>query len=145
MSVPSWKRELSKTEFIHETFMMCVDIGHIVAGYPKKYRNNYGDMLITDSVECLKLCRMANAIYIGEKTTREEYEERRKLLRQARVLIYHISAVADVFFTLCYDTDGVRKEKTERHQRKIGSYASTIRNLINGVLKSDRDIMSKRA
>lgn len=145
MSVPSWERELAKTQFVHEAYRLCVDIGHIVACYPKKYKSSYGDMLIRDSLECLKYCRLANSIFMSTKTTEDDYQLRKRYLIQARLLSYHIATEADIFLSLCYNLDGVKKDKVERHQRRIGSYASSIRNLIGGVLKSDRDIRAKKA
>ena len=46
MSVPAWERTLSKTQFLHELYKFNVRIGQIVTNKPKKYRANYGDMLI---------------------------------------------------------------------------------------------------
>lgn len=46
MSVPSWKRSASKSEYIRLLYDLNVRIGQIVANKPKKYRGSYGDMLI---------------------------------------------------------------------------------------------------
>lgn len=73
MSVPSWERELSKTQYIHEAYKMCIDIGHIVASHPKKYRMNYGDTLIQQSLEMLSYCRLANSIYLNQSSMMSEY------------------------------------------------------------------------
>lgn len=144
MSVPSWQRELSGTQYIYDTFDLCVDIGHIVAAAPKKYRENYGDRLITYSLDCLKYCRLANAIYMTKDTSKEDYLLRRHYLQTARTLSYHIATTMDVFLTLCMNVDGAKQEKIERTERRIGTKCATIRNLIGGVLKSDRGIYGKK-
>ena len=143
MSVPSWERELSKTQYIYEAYKMCIDIGHIVASHPKKYRMNYGDTLIQQSLEMLSYCRLANSIYVNSKTSEEDFLRRKEYLCKARTLASNLSSIADIYLGLCYNLDGVRREKIERQQRRIGSGAVDVQKLISGVLKSDRESRSR--
>lgn len=142
MSVPSWERELSKTQYIYEAYKLCIDIGHIVASQPKKYRQNYGDMLIHDSLECLKFCKLANSVFMSDKTSESERQRRRTYLFEARTLAGHISTEADVFFGLCLDVDGARREKIERQQLRIGTAVVNLTKLISGVLKHDKEMVT---
>ncbi len=142
MSVPSWERDLSHTQFIYEAYQMCIDIGHIVMRAPNKYRPNYGDALIKDSLECLKYCRLANAIFMTKDTPEEERMRRRQYLLNARAIALHVSTVADVFFGLTRNVDGAKQEKLEKQQRRIGSYASSLNKLISGVLKHDKEMVT---
>ncbi len=137
MSVPSWDRDLSKTEYIYAAYRLCVDVGHTVNQMPKKYRQDFGSEMIKDSLECLKYCRLANSIYLSDKTSTEDRERRRKFLIHARIMAYQVSSVADVYLTLCYESDGISKERVEKKQRLIGSNAVNAYNLITGVIKSD--------
>ena len=143
MSVPSWERELSKTQYVYEAYKMCIDIGHIVVSHPKKYRMNYGDELIKESLEVLKLCRIANSVFLKPDTPEDEQKVRRKCLSRAKMLVYNISSVADVFLGLCRDLDGVNQERIERQQRRVASNANNLINLISGVMKHDKGIMKK--
>lgn len=143
MSVPSWERDLSRTQYIYEAYKMCIDIGHIVASHPKKYRMNYGDTLINESLDVLKMCRLANSIFVTKDTPEDALIARKKYLLRARLLATNLSSVADVYLGLCYNQDGVKRDKIERQQRRIGSSASNIVNLINGVIRHDRDVTKK--
>lgn len=37
MSVPKWKREESKAEFMYQTYKLCIRLNEIMANKPKKY------------------------------------------------------------------------------------------------------------
>ena len=137
MGVPSWNRDLSKTEFVYAAHTLCVDVARTVNQMPKKYREDMGSVIIKDSLECLKYCRIANTIFISEKTSAQDRERRKRFLKHARILAYQVSSVADVYLTLCWESDGVKKDRVERKQRLIGTDAVNVYKLISGVLKSD--------
>lgn len=140
MSVPSFARKLSKTQFIYETFKLNIRLGQIVMSKPKKYRENYGDRIISAGLDALKFCQAANAIYMTENTSEADYLKRRAYLINAMVLIDNISTVSDIFLTLNYNQDGIKKEQIERQEEYIGSTCREIHILIKGVIESDKKI-----
>ena len=97
MSVPSWKRSISKTEYIRLLFELNIRIGEIVANSPKKYRANYGDFLVKSALEALKYAQIANSIFVSSSMTEADYNLRRGLLQQARGIV-EISQRLDIFF-----------------------------------------------
>ncbi len=137
MGVPTWKRDLSKTEYIRAAHTLCVDVGRTVNQMPKKYRQDFGAVMIRDALDCLKFCRAANSIYLSAKTSEEDRARRRRFLQQARILAFQVSSVADVYLTLCQESDGITKDRIEKKQRLIGSDAVDAYNLISGVIRSD--------
>ena len=138
MSVPAWQRKLAKTQFLYETFKFNVRIGQIVMSKPKKYRENYGDRIINSSLECLKVCQAANAIYMNKDTTEDEFRKRRSYLRNALYLIDSVSTISDIFLALNYNLDGAKQEQIDRQEEYIGSTCREIHLLIRGVMESDK-------
>lgn len=140
MSVPAWARGKSKSQYIFETYMLNIRIGQIVMSKPKKYRENYGDHVIRTALDALKFCQAANAIYMNEKTSEEDYRRRKSYLTNALAYIDHISTVADIFLGLNYNVDGAKQEQIDRQEEYIGSTCKTIHDLIRGVIDSDTRI-----
>ena len=113
MSVPSWERELSKTQFLYELFRLNVRIAQIVANKPKKYRASYGDYLIRICLKALRCAQSANLIYMSSSTSEADYLKRRAYLKDALSLVDNISTVAGVFLSLVAEEDGMKLEKLE--------------------------------
>lgn len=142
MSVPSFARQLSKTQYLYETFKLNVRLGQIIMSKPKKYRENYGDRIINNGLDALKFCQAANAIYMSEHTSEKDYLRRRSYLMNALTLIDTISTVSDIFLALNYNQDGVKKSQIERQEEYIGSTCRTIHKLIKGVMDSDTKLFN---
>lgn len=140
MSVPAWARKLARTQYLYETFKFNVRIGQIVMSKPKKYRENYGDRIILASLDALKFCQAANAIFMNQNTTEADFQRRRSYLMNAKALVANISTTADIFLALNYNMDGAKQSQIDRQEEYIGSTCKKISDLIQGVIESDLKI-----
>lgn len=73
MSVPVWRRELSKADYMYQTYRLAIRIGEIVENGPKKYRGNYGDHLIKTSLSALEQAQVANSIFVSKTLPESDY------------------------------------------------------------------------
>lgn len=144
MSVPSWKRSVSKSEYIRMLYDLNVRIGQIVMNKPKKYRGSYADMLIKSSLEALKYAQVANSIFMAASTPNEDYTLRRKCLLQARGMVENIATTSQIFLELYRNADREESEKIYREEAYIGESCGEIVRKISGVLKSDASIFRKK-
>lgn len=138
MSVPSWQRKLSSTQFLYELYALNKDIGHIVMNSPKKYRPNYGDNLIKRADEAMMYAQRANKIYLTKNSPQVDKDERRLCLLRAKGLVDNISTTASLFLDLCLDCDNVNAQKIYKREADIGERCELIIKLLNGVMKSDK-------
>lgn len=143
MSVPSWKRSASKSEYIRLLYDLNVRIGQIVANKPKKYRGSYGDMLIKSGLEALKYVQTANGIFMTASTSREDYLLRRQHLLLARGTVESITTVSQIFLEICRKADRESSAQIYREEAYIGETCGIIQKKISGVLKSDAALMKK--
>lgn len=144
MSVPSWKRSVSKTEYIRLLYDLNIRIGEIVVNCPKKYRTSYGDALIKSALQALRYAQTANGIYMGASTTEADYLLRRKLLQQARGLAENISTVGYIFLEQVRKHDQMEAEKIYRREEYLGSACGEIAKKISTVMKSDSAVFKKK-
>ena len=87
MSVPTYKRSASSAQFIYDLYTFNIRIGEICMNSPKKYRMNYADKIIQDSLDALKYARLANDIYINKSTTERDFMRMKEYLKMAKSLI----------------------------------------------------------
>ena len=144
MSVPSWERDLSRTEYLYSLYKFNIRLGQIIMGKPKKYRENYGDKIICTGLDALKFAQAANSIYMCETTSNADYERRRNYLLNALALVDNISTISEIFLSLNSRMDGASRETIEKQQLYIGSESYKIHNLIKGVLERDKRIIRKQ-
>lgn len=144
VSVPSWKRSVSKTEYIRLLFDLNVRIGEIVANSPKKYRANYGDMLIKSALEALKYAQMANGIYVSTSMPETDYHLRRELLQRARGTAENISTVGYIFLEQIRKHDAEESGKIYRREEYLGTICSEISKKISAVMKNDRTVYQRK-
>ena len=78
MSVPTYKRSTSSAQFIYNLYTFNIRIGEICMNSPKKYRMNYADKIIQDSLDALKYARLANDIYMNKSTTERDSMRRKE-------------------------------------------------------------------
>ena len=135
MSVPTWRRSESATEYLWQIYQLNLEIAEIVSNKPKKYKSNHSDLLIKNALEALSNANMANDIFV--KTDRE-FEIRKELLLKARGHIYNVALLGDIFLELCKKSPECDKRKCTKQQERIGSRCATCLKLINGVVKSDK-------
>ena len=91
MSVPKWKREESKAEFMYQTYKLCIRLNEIMANKPKKYKSNNIDQILNTAFSALKHLQTANAIFMCEKTPAQDYWLRRENLQVAQGEIHHVA------------------------------------------------------
>lgn len=142
MSVPSWEKDLSKTQYIYELYLFNQKLGHIVIKKPVKYRYTYGDTVMKSGIDALRSAICANNIFMSETTSEEDYNLRRKYLQHALGLVDSIGTIADLFLSLNWQTDGCSQETLEKEREYIGAQAYKVHNLIKGVLESDKKIFA---
>lgn len=135
MSVPTWRRSESATEYLWQIYQLNLEIAEIVSNKPKKYKSTHSDLLIKNALEALSNANMANDIFV--KTDRE-FEIRRELLLKARGYIYNVALLGDIFLELCKKSPECDKRKCTKQQERIGNRCATCLKLINGVVKSDK-------
>ena len=135
MSVPTWRRSESATEYLWQIYQLNLEIAEIVSNKPKKYKSTHSDLLIKNALEALSNANMANDIFV--KTDRE-FEIRKELLLKARGHIYNVALLGDIFLELCKKSPECDKRKCTKQQERIGSRCATCLKLINGVVKSDK-------
>ena len=68
MSVPKWRQTVSKTQYLNLLYELNIKMGHIVNNASKKYKTNYGDVLIKDCVNALQYAQLANSIFMTPQT-----------------------------------------------------------------------------
>ena len=44
MSVPTWKRSTSKSQFLYELYQLNITVGEIMDNQSKKHKDNYSNM-----------------------------------------------------------------------------------------------------
>lgn len=138
MSVPSWERKLSKTNFLYKSYTLAVRIGQLVVKKPKKYRVNYGDSLIQNSLKAFNYLQRAQDIYLTKDLPMSEKMQRREYLIKARGITRNICTDAYIFYGLVKECDGMNYETLCKEVNEIGELVDDIVNLINGTLKSDK-------
>lgn len=134
MSVPTWKRSQSQTEYLWQIYRFTIRISEITANKPKKYKTSYTDKIISLTCDAFVHARTANEIYVK---TKADYELRRMHLLEAKGLILSVCTLADIFLEICKKSPDCKYEKIVKEQETVGEFCSTITNLISGVIKSD--------
>lgn len=142
MSVPTWMRSESRTKFLYRLYRLNIRIGEIVENHPKKYRANYGDNLINNALLALNHAEIGNGIFMHVGTPMEDYQLRRKHLREAKGYTETIATVAYIYLELTAKADGVKREKILKQEEEIGLECAEISKMIKGVLDSDRRIFN---
>lgn len=145
MSVPVWKRNLSKAEYIYQTYRMNIRLGEILANKPKKYQKNYSDELIKTALSALKHLQVADSIFLTKQSTKKECEIREENLLLAKAEIAHVATVAYIFLEIVRTHDAASEGeygKIYDQELEIGDMCEKCYNLIDGVIKSDKYIKS---
>lgn len=138
MSVPVWRRELSKADYMYQTYRLAIRIGEIVENGPKKYRGNYGDHLIKTSLSALEEAQMANSIFVSKTLPESDYEIRRTALKRMIGLTHHISTAFKLYKDLIKKCDGQNPVKLNEEEQEIGERCAYTVSLIKGILDYDR-------
>ena len=63
MSVPTWKRSTSKSQFLYELYQLNITVGEIMDNQSKKHKDNYSNHVIKTALYALQMAQTANEIY----------------------------------------------------------------------------------
>lgn len=110
---------------------------------PTKYRGNYSDAMIKNSIEALRLAQTANSIFMASKMPEADYRLRRECLQKARGLVENIATISHIFLERIRRIDKEEAEKINKQKKYIGTICSEIHKKIAGVIKSDAAIYKK--
>ena len=148
--VPSWKRTLSGSEFVYQTYQLNKELGRILANKPKKYKQNYCDEIIKTALSALRHLVTADGIYMSKYTIERDYLLRRQELQKARGEVTAVAVTCYVFLEIVrthdFASEGEHREdiaKLYDQEMKIGEMCETCYKLIGGVMKSDTEIYNK--
>ena len=140
MSVPSWKREESRIEYLWQIYQFTIRMTEICSNKPKKYKNTFSGKLINMTCDAFTHAKTANEIYIK---TQQDYELRRNHLQEVIGLISSICTLADIFLETCKKSPECKEEKVLKEQEYIGSQCFLIINLVKGVMNYDKKVTLK--
>lgn len=105
---------------------------------PKKYRTNYADKIIQNSLDALKYAQLANNIYISASMQEEEFNQRETYLKMSKGLIENVSTVCQILLGQLQKYGAVETEKVHKWEEYVGTHTNTITDLIVGIMKSDK-------
>ena len=141
ISVPTYRRSLSGTEYVWQVRQLAVRVGEIVANRSKKYKGIYSDKIISLSINAVSEVILANEIYVK---TQSDYENRRAHLLKAKGCLWSMLTISDIFLEQVKksppdskESKAKRDEKISKQQLELGSAVDECVKLINGVIKSD--------
>lgn len=136
MSVPTWKRSKSKTQFIYDCFMLNKEIGRITTKVPKKYRTNYCDELIKESFEALKNLQIGNDIIVGAN----QYMLGKRIYHfsEAIGILDNVLSLTYIFFEMMKENNELRNDWIDRSEELIGNYCDSIIKMTKKVIESDK-------
>ena len=143
-NVPTWKRSLSKIEYIYKTYQLAILVGRIVHNSAGKYKDTYGEIVIKNCERALYHGRVANEIKIIDPLT---FNDREYELKEMRAEVDNVATYAFIWFEEIRSFDGVNKkikDKTYKWEDQVGILADEIIKLIDGVCRYDRKIFREQ-
>lgn len=143
MSVPTWKRSLSPTDFLYQPYRLCIRLTEIMANKPKKYRANMSDQILTTALDALKYLQTANSIFFTKTSSEADYLTRRRLLQTSKGYIENVSTVFYIFIETVRKHDSENDDRLYKQEMEVGDACNTIIKRIDGILKSDKEIYKK--
>lgn len=144
MSVPTWKRSMSKSQFLYELYQLNITVGEIMDNQSKKHKDNYSNHVIKTALYALQMAQTANEIYFNAQTANlQDYQIRHDCLVKALGAVDNVSTVAEIFLEMVRKSGTVEEEKVYRQEQRIGQACLNCHNLLKGVIKSDKEIAKK--
>lgn len=104
---------------------------------PKKYRVNYSDHLIQNSLDALKFAQIGNSIYLTKETSDTEYKLRRECFLKARGIVMNVSTVSFIFLEHLRRA-GEDVKHIDNKEEYFGRICGDIVKLLNGVMRADK-------
>ena len=142
MSVPTWRRDESKTEFLYQIYQLNIRIGQMTANLPKKYHWSYGNDLVNMALKALYSAQRINREYMNSINYKESYILRTELCNDIITCMDHIGTVAFIYFEICKESPeikGEKKSRLDKWEEEIGTTTNKINGLIVGLKKSDKE------
>lgn len=139
MSVPKWRQTVSKTQYLNLLYELNIKMGHIVNNASKKYKTNYGDVLIKDCINALQYAQLANSIFMSSQTPQSDYELRRECLLKVRGYAEIIPTISYIYLELL--KDGGKYKQIVNLEEYISDTCSNIHKMVSGVLKYDKSLL----
>lgn len=130
MSVPKWRQTVSKTQYLNLLYELNIKMGHIVNNASKKYKTNYGDVLIKDCVNALQYAQLANSIFMSSQTPQSDYELRRECLLKVRGYAEIIPTISYIYLELL--KDGGKYKQIVNLEEYISDTCSNIHKMVSG-------------
>lgn len=136
MSVPTWKRTKSKTQFVYKCFELNKEVARIMTKVPKKYRTNYSDEIIKECMEALKHLQIGNDIVVTDK----EYLllARTKHFSEAVGILDNVLTISYIFFEMMKENNELRNDWIDKSEELIGNYCDSIIKMTKRVIESDK-------
>lgn len=145
MSVPKWRRDLSRTQFLYEIFQLNIKIGNIIANAPtKKYAHSYGNALTITAQQALMHAQTGNEIRVMSDST---FDTRQREFQLAIGQVENIATVAYIYLETMRRHDNVTPEKREKMynwEDEIGEQTDLIINYLYKVMKNDREVWTAK-
>lgn len=144
-NVPSWRRNLSRIEYLYKTYQLAIRIGQIVHTLPKKYYSSYGDILIKDCEKALFYGRTANNIWVGNN--KELLTERLSNLAKMRAAVDNVATYVYIWGETVRKHDGFSADKMSKiydRENEIGDMCNDIISMIDKLKKSDKERFKNR-
>lgn len=141
MSVPTWKRSVSKIQFIYTCFELNKEIGRITTKVPKKYRTNYCDELIKECMEALKHLQIGNSIVVADR--HYMLMDRAKHFSTAIGILENILSISYIFFEMMRNNGEIKNEWVDKSEELIGNYCDSIIRMTKKVIEKDKQRYEK--
>lgn len=137
MSVNTWERELSNTQYLYATYKLNERLSNVIKNTSKKYKSSYADFVIKAGLTTFETLFNANKIMINEYTPDADFKERKRLLRLGISQLNITAATMNIFLKHVREVDGVNQVKIDKLLEDISLDVSAIESMIYNVIKSD--------
>lgn len=138
-SVPTWKRNLSRVEYLFQTYQLAIRVGQIVHNTASKYKDTYGSILIKNCERAIFHGRAAQNIYIKDDLT---LDQRLYEIAQARAAVDNLATYTYIWFETIRRHDGISEKDFARffdYEEEVGDKCNTIIKLLDGLKRSDKE------
>ena len=145
MSVPSYRRKESKTEFINQLYDLCSVCSTIFINLPKKYKTYYSEQLCKTAYDALSHAVIANNIYLSDTAFHADYIIRREYFNIARGEIHAVSSLAYLVLKTYENFEDIKKseKKANRYRELIGNLCYAALSSITSIMKYDIKRLNK--
>ncbi len=145
MSVPKWRRHISRTQFLYDIFQLNIKIGQIIDNAPvQKYAHSYGNALIVTAQQALLHAQTGNDIRVSSDIT---FATRQAQFQLAIGCVENIGTVAYIYLETMRRHQGLKQEKYNKMydwEDEIGNKCDEIISKLRKVMESDRELWNKK-